>query len=333
MRAAFYQRQGPAREVLTVAEIETPTPARGEVLVRVHMSGINPSDIKNRTGFLAPMAYDRIIPHQDGAGVIEAVGADVSQARIGERVWLYEAQWGRANGTAAEYVALPSERAIALPDNISFETGAALGVPALTAHRSLFADGALPGRHVLVQGGAGAVGSAAIRLAKWAGAWVAATVRRPEQAAIASKAGADLVLAMGETDVAAAIKDATRGAGVDRIVEVALAENLELDIACLAVGGSISSYAAGVAGARVEIPNLPMMMSNAGVRFVYVYKMPAEAKQAAIADIGACLAAGAYDPAAAGLVLPLDRIAEAHEAVETGAAPGKVLIRLASGER
>ena len=176
MRAIHYDRQGAAHDVLVFGESPTPVAGPGEVLVRVHRSGINPSDVKNRTGFVSTMAFDSVIPHQDGSGVIEAVGDGISSDRVGERVWIYEAQYGRAAGTAADYVAVPSGNAVALPDGVSFDVGAALGVPAMTAHRCLFADGGLRGRRVLVHGGAGAVGSAAVQLAKWAGAWVVATV-------------------------------------------------------------------------------------------------------------------------------------------------------------
>jgi NADPH2:quinone reductase len=186
-----------------------PTPAAGEALVRIHVPGINPSDIKNRTGFASKMAFPRIVPHQDGAGVIEAVGDGVAPDRIGERVWIFEAQTGRAGGTAAEYVTVPAENAVRLPDGTSFDIGASLGVPALTAHSCLFADGDLRGRRVLVQGG-----SAAIQLAKWAGAWVAATVRRPEQQEVARQAGADLVLDRNGADVVAEIKAQTKNEGI-----------------------------------------------------------------------------------------------------------------------
>lgn len=330
MRAAYYERQGAAREVIQIGDLPRPTAAAGEVLVRVHVSGINPSDIKTRTGFVSKMAFDCIIPHQDGAGTIEAVGDGVSPARIGERVWLFEAQWGRAAGTAADYIAIPADRAVPLPDGISFETGASLGVPALTAHRCLFAEGGLHGRRVLVQGGAGAVGSAAIQLARLAGAWVAASVRRPEQAAIARDAGADLVINLNDGDLVREIEAATSGVGVDRIVEVDLTTNLASDLACLRVGGSISSYATGGASAEAPVPMFPFMRINAALRFVYVYSLPSEAKEAAVADITSCLAAGAYKPSI-GLVLPLAQTAEAQIAVETGAVLGRVLLDVASG--
>lgn len=327
MRAVYYERQGPAAEVLVVADVPQPKAGAGEVLVRVHVSGINPSDIKNRTGFASKMAFPRVIPHQDGAGVIEAVGRGVPADRIGERVWLYEAQTGRPFGTAAEYVAVPSTNAVPLPDAVSYETGASLGVPAITAHRCLFADGALKGKRVLVQGGAGSVGSGAIQLAVWSGAWVAATVRKPAQARIAREAGANLVVSMQEGDWEKAVLEATDGAGVDRIVEVDVAANLASDLAYLANGGVISAYSSNDTGATVAIPILDALLGNAAFRFVYVYKIPADAKSAAVADITACLQDGHYRPRVGG-VFPLERAIEAHLAVESGQAGGKILLRL-----
>lgn len=260
MRAAYYDRQGPADEVLCVAELPTPQPGPGEVRVRMHMSGLNPTDLKARTGFSAPMPFPRIIPHQDGAGVIDAVGDPEEAGRIGQRVWIYEAQYGRASGTAAAFVVVPAGHAVPLPGDVSFEVGASLGIPALTAHRCLFADGDINGRRVLVQGGAGVVGTAAVLLAKWAGAWVAATVMNAEQASIARAAGADLVLDRLNDDVAGAINTHTRGAGVDRIVEVNVQANLDLDLACLASGGVISAYAAAQATDELSLPLLRAMV-------------------------------------------------------------------------
>ncbi|WGV53870.1 NADPH:quinone reductase [Stenotrophomonas indicatrix] len=327
MRAAYYDRQGPADEVLCVAELPTPQPGPGEVRVRMHMSGLNPTDLKARTGFSAPMPFPRIIPHQDGAGVIDAVGDPEEAGRIGQRVWIYEAQYGRASGTAAAFVVVPAGHAVPLPGDVSFEVGASLGIPALTAHRCLFADGDINGRRVLVQGGAGVVGTAAVLLAKWAGAWVAATVMNAEQASIARAAGADLVLDRLNDDVAGAINTHTRRAGVDRIVEVNVQANLDLDLACLASGGVISAYAAAQATDELSLPLLRAMVHGCVLRFVYIYSVPQEAKIHAIRDITACLASGAYSPHV-GLKVDLQKIAEAHQALEAGTVMGKVLIAI-----
>jgi len=328
MRAIYYDRQGSADDVLILGTVPRPSPKKGEVLVRLYTSGINPTDVKARTGFSSPMKFKRVIPHQDGAGVIEAVGFGVPIDRIGERVWVFEAQSGRAAGTAADYVVVPAENAVRLPDAVSFEIGASLGIPALTAHRCLFADGNLSGRRVLVHGGAGVVGSAAIHLAKWAGAWVVTTVLDPAHEPIARAAGADLVhVTNPDEDVAAEIKNATQGKGVDRIVDVNLVANLDLNLACLANGGVISAYAMKNATNDASIPLLRAMIAGAVFRFVYIYTVPWEAKQAAIADITACLEADAYRPMI-GLTLPLHQTAAAHIALEGGTVVGKALIQM-----
>ncbi|WP_111494244.1 NADPH:quinone reductase [Marinobacter bohaiensis] len=326
MKAAYYEAQGNARDVLVVGESSMPEPGPNEVRIRVHVSGINPTDVKARTGFSAGMPYPRIIPHQDGAGVIDAIGEGVSSDRLGERVWVYEAQFGRSMGTAAEFVVVPSDQAVHLPHTTTFEVGASLGIPALTAHRCLFADGNLKDRHVLVHGGAGVVGTAAIQLAKWAGAWVATTVMSDEQAAIAEANGADVVLRRQSDDVASRIMDAAGGLGVDRIVDVALKSNLDVNLACLSQGGVISAYATGSATDELPVPLLKAMMHGCVFRFVYIYNVPKEVKQSAIVDINACLEAGAYSPHI-GLSNPLDDIVEAHEALEFSRVIGKVLVR------
>ena len=327
MKAAFYVTQGSAHDVLKIGEVSKPRPGPNEVLVRIHVSGINPSDIKARTGFSANMSYARIIPHQDGAGVIEAVGENVSSERLGERVWLYEAQYGRASGTAAEFVVVPASQAVRLPDNVSFETGASLGIPALTAHRCLFSDGDLKDRRVLIHGGAGVVGTAAILLAKWAGAWVVTTVRNAQQAEIAKTNGADLVLNHTSEDVANIIMATTGNQGVDHIVDVALKENFDMNLACLSQGGVISSYATSSATETLSVPLLKAMMHGCVLRFVYIYNVPMEIKKASTSDINSCLEAGTYAPLI-GLNLPLEQIADAHYALEYSKVIGKVLIHI-----
>jgi NADPH:quinone reductase-like Zn-dependent oxidoreductase len=329
MKAAYYERQGPAREVLIVGELPDPEPGPGQVRVRIHFSGVNPSDIKGRSGFAgAPMRFPRIVPHQDGAGVIDRVGAGVPESRIGERVWLYEAQIGRPAGTAADYTVVPSINAVPMPDGVPFDVGACLGVAAMTAHRCLFADGKLDGTWVLVQGGAGAVGTAAILLANWAGAQVATTISRPEQEVVVRRAGADVIINRRTDNVPARVRDATGNAGVARIVDVDLAANVAADLACLAPNGTVSAYATDNPDALLSVPFLTTMLRGLVFRFVYVYLMPAEAHSDAIRDINACLAADAYQPEIA-LRLPLDRIAEAHEAQASGRAVGKILIEIA----
>lgn len=331
MRAAYYEKQGPARDVLRVGELPDPEVGIGEVRVRVAVSGLNPTDIKSRTGFAGvPLLFPLVVPHQDGAGVIDQVGAGVPASRIGERVWLYEAQSGKAFGTAAEFVVLPARQAVALPAETSFEAGATLGIAALTAHRCLFADGDVRGRWVLVQGGAGAVGTAAILLAKWAGALVIATVSRSEQAVMVHKLGADVVINRKAEDVKARVLEVTAGQGVDRIVDVDLVANIETDMACLATRGVITAYATEEPTAEVRFPFLRTMFKGAVVRMVFVYTMGEQAHADAVRDVNACLASGKYQPIV-GLELPLDRIADAHEAQETGRVIGKILVHVRGG--
>ena len=241
MKAVWFEKKGPAREVLVLGEIADPVPDAGQVRVRVHVSGMNPSDTKTRGGFGGNMRmeFPRIVPGQDGAGVIDQVGAGVPERRIGERVWIYEAYRGRPFGTAAEYTVVPSEHAVKLPDAIDFDTGAGLGVPALTAHRCLFADGGIQGKTVLVHGGGGGVGNPAIQLARWAGARVITTVSRAEQAEQARQAGAHAIVNRKQENVVEAVHAATNGQGVDRIVDVDFAQNLELNLGMLKTGGVI----------------------------------------------------------------------------------------------
>jgi NADPH:quinone reductase len=321
MRAALYRSTGPAAEVLTVEDIERPEPGPGEVLVRVHASGINPTDYKTRSGATARPVDGHQVPHQDGAGVIEAVGPGVDPARVGERVWLWLAAFGRRWGTAAEWTVVPARLAAALHAGASFELGASLGVPAMTAHYCLFADGPIDGQTVLVAGGAGAVGHFAIELSKRAGLRVIATVSGPEKAALAEKAGADLVVNYRSADAAEQIRAFAPG-GVDRIVEVALGANLELDLAVAHAGTTIVTYAA-----EAENPVLPVracMSANVVLRFILLYGVPAAALDQAAADVSAALADGALTE------LPvhrfaLENIVAAHEAAE-GGAMGKVIV-------
>lgn len=329
MLAAFYEKQGPASDVLRLEELPEPAAGPGEVRVRVYASGVNPTDTKRRSGWAGSTMgdYNRIIPHQDGAGVIDQVGPGVPASRLGERVWIYEAQWGRAGGTAAEWTVVPSANAVLLPDGISFGIGACLGIAAMTAHRCLFADGPLQGQWVLVQGGAGAVGLAAVLLAKWAGARVAATVSRAEQARVVQAAGADLIIDRKIGDIAALVLEATDGQGVGRIVDVALPENIDTDLACIATNGVITAYASDDTEAVVNVPFRSTLFKSAAIRFVLVYHMPEQAHLDAARDINAALAAGVYQPVI-GLRLPLDRIAEAHDAQDSGRIIGKIILEL-----
>ncbi len=323
MLAARYETSGPAAGQVRIVEVPVPEPGPGEVLVRVEVSGVNPTDWKSRTtGGLTTGGFDAIVPNQDGAGEIEAVGPGVDPARVGEPVWLYECQWRRAEGSAAQFIALPEHQAVPLPEQTTLDEGAGLGIPAMTAHRALLADGAIDGDVVLVQGGAGAVGHAAIQLAVRSGARVVATVSSPEKARLATEAGAGLVVNYREDDVVAAILEWAPD-GVDRIVEVAISANLETDGAVLAPYGTIATY--GAPDGPLP-PSRDLIAKNARIDFVLVYTMPDEAKRDAVADITRALEEGALRP------LPSKHFAlqdtqSAHEAVEGGFV-GKVLIEV-----
>ena len=332
MKAIVFTESG-GSDVLRLIERPVPEPGAGEVRVAVRVSGVNPTDWKGRSG---GRSAGEQVPNQDGAGVIDAVGAGVDPARLGQRVWIWEAAWQRTDGTAQEYVVLPEHQAVPLPEHASFELGASLGIPAMTAHRALtlapgaparLAPGALAGRHVLVAGGAGAVGNAAIQLAHWAGATVLTTVSSPEKAALAKAAGAHHVVDYRAEDAAAAIR-ALAPAGVELVVEVATATNAALDLAVLATGGAVAFYSeAGVP--EVTLPVRELMVRNLSWRGVLIYTIPLEAKLHAVAAIQQAVAEGALRAGAeAGLPwhhYPLERTAEAHDAVQ-GAIVGKVLI-------
>ena len=335
MKAIVYSEAG-GPEVLRVVERPVPEPGPGEVRVHVRVSGVNPTDWKARRAGGGRVAFPEYVPNQDGAGVIDSVGDGVPDARVGEPVWLWEAAWLRADGTAQEYVVLPERQAGPLPDGVSVDVGASLGIPALTAHRCLtvsepgprrLAAGALSDQTVLVAGGAGAVGHAAIQLARWAGARVVTTVSTDEKARLAQAAGADHVVNYRSKDAAEEIRGIAR-AGVDVVVEVAPAANAALDEAVLAPGGTVAVYASDD-GDQLELSVGELMDRNLRYQFVLVYTVPTAAKDQAVADVTAAAAAGAL-PVGADDGLPLHRFsleetADAHAAVEGGAV-GKVLI-------
>jgi NADPH2:quinone reductase len=320
MRAALYRGTGPAREVLRIEEVDRPAPGRGEVLVRVHASGINPTDFKARSGAVPRQFEGFQVPHHDGAGVIEAVGAGVDPARAGERVWLWFAAHRSPWGTAAEWTVVPARQAVRLPDSASFELGASLGVPAMTAHRCLFADGPVARKAVLVAGGAGSVGHFAIELAKYAGARVVTTVSGPEKAALAAKAGADLVVNYRDPDAIDQIREFAPV--MDRVTEVALGANLQLDLAVSGPRTVVVTYAAD--GPDPVLPVRACMTANVTLRFVLLYGVPEPALDAAVAEITAALSRGALTELPVHR-FPLSEIAAAHEAAENGVA-GKVIV-------
>jgi len=320
MRAAVYRRSGPAREVLSIEDIPPPWPGPGQVRVRMQISGVNPTDYKSRSGANGHTVDGFQIPHHDGVGEIDQVGAGVDHRRVGERVWVWMAATGQPWGTAAEWTVLPEAQAIALPDGASGDLAASLGVPALTAHRCLFSDGPLLGRVVLVAGGAGAVGHFAIQLAKHAGARVVTTVSSDEKAALAQQAGADVVVNYRAGN--AAKKIAREVGSVDRVVEVAPAANWQMDLALSQPDTVVSIYAADHQG--TTLPVLPCMRANVTLRFVWLYGVPMGSLASAAHEVSAALNQGVLTPPRT-LRFPLHQVAEAHEAVEQ-ARLGKVLI-------
>ncbi len=325
MRAAFYEQTGPAQAVLQLAEIATPEPGPGEVRVRLLWSGVNPSDVKARAG-ARPMSFPLVIPHSDGMGVIDAVGAGVSRARIGERVWLWNAAWGRAHGTAAEFIALPEGQAVRLPDGISGEAGACFGIPATTAMQAVLTRGGVEGKTVLVAGGAGAVGHYAIQFARQLGATqIISTVSSPLKAEMARLAGADTVIDYRSENVAERVAQATGGRGVDRVIEVDVAGNGELDIQLVRPGGEWVIYGSGKP--QFSLPFFALAARNVALYFILIYLLEAEERQRVIATLGTLLARG-------GLIhniaerLPLERIADAHELVEQGRTVGNIVLSI-----
>ena len=334
MRAAVFEEPGPAA-VLQIVERETPPVGAGEVRVRIVLSAVNPTDTGTRAGRGVPDGVTPPrVPNQDGAGVVDAVGEGVTGLEAGDRVWVWDAAYGRANGTAQEYVVLPRRQVVRMNDDVPFEVGAALGIPALTAHRCLtlasdgparLEPGALEGRTVLVSGGAGAVGNAAIQLAKWAGATVLTTVSSKDKADLATEAGADAVVNYREEDVTARVKELAPG-GCQIVVEVNT-ENLRTDLSVVAPGGNIAIYVGG----EVTIPSFKAMLKNVSLDFVLTYTTSTEEKDNAVAAVAEAVNTGAFRVGEeAGLPIlryPFERIADAHEAVEQHAV-GKVVIEI-----
>lgn len=324
MKAAWYEKQGVAREVLTIGEMDEPQPLTGEVRIRVAASGINPGDVKKRqNAFGYGMPYPRVIPHSDGAGTVDAVGEGVSREWIGRRVWCYGAQTYRPFGTAAAYTVVPVAQAVPLPADVPVEQGACLGIPGITAHRAVHVAGPVASCTVLVQGGAGAVGAVAIQLAHRAGARVVATCRSENDQEIAWRAGADEVLLLDEK-----IVERIQGLapdGVNHIVEVAFAANIQTDVAVLAQGGSIATYATDVF--RPEIPYWPLVFSNARIFFIGSDDVPIEAKLEATGAINQAFEAG-WQGLDIAERFPLEDIAQAHEFVEHPTKSGRVIVTI-----
>lgn len=327
MRAAFYDKTGPARDVLRIGDLPDPVPGPGEVRVRMKWSGVNPSDVKSRAGLRSSvMPFPRVVPHSDGMGVVDAVGEGVPSSRIGERVWLWNAAWGRPMGTAAAFVVLPSAQAVALDPQTPDEAGACLGIPALTALHAVLMAGGVAGQRVLVAGGAGAVGHYAVQFARLLGAGqVLATVSSEEKAEIARAAGAKACVDYRSADAGRQILEMTGGQGVDRIIEVDVAANAALDLGVLKAGGDLVVYGSG--RPEFTLPFFPLISRNLTLRFFIVYHLEADDRARAEATLASLLRSGRLQHRIAGR-LALDEIAAAHELVESGRAVGNVVVAL-----
>jgi NADPH:quinone reductase len=325
MRAAFYEQNGAARDVLRVAEVEAPPPAPGEVRVRLFTSGINPSDVKSRAGLTRKIGFPRVIPHSDGAGEIDRLGAGVSPARLGERVWVWNGQWRRAFGTAAETITLPAEQAVPLGRHTSMEAGACLGIPAYTAYQAVFLTEAEEGATVLIAAGAGAVGHYAIQFAKHRRATVITTVSSAAKADLAHAAGADHVIHYKQEDVGERVMAITGKRGVDAVIEVDLAANAKLLPGVLAPNGVVAIYGSGAS--ETAIPFQFLLQNSIALKFFLVYLMPPALRAHATAEINHMLDRGALVHNIA-QTFALDDIIAAHETVEAGTALGNVVLTI-----
>ena len=327
MQAIAYSAFGAAGEVLTLRDLPTPSPAPGEVLVRLKTSGVNPSDVKARAGArpgVTKPPFDVIIPHSDGAGTIEAVGDGVDLRRLGERVWIWNGQWQRAHGTAAEYIAVPSDQAVRLPDNVSSEIGAMLGIPGLTATHTVLGGGSVDGKTVLVSGGAGSVGRLAVQVAKASGARVLATARGEAGLQNARAAGADHVFDYTAPDLTDQILTVLGGSLVDRIIEVEFGQNAALNTAIIKENGTIAAYGSAKEMAPA-MPFYPLMFKAVTLDLVLVYILPADIRRQAEANLNRLLERNALDFQISD-VFGIADCAKAHDLVASGQRRGGVLI-------
>lgn len=323
-RCAYYDRCGPAREVLALGEMSARSPGAGEVLVRLHFSGVNPTDIKSRGGVLGRgKAFDRIVPHHDGAGIVEATGDGVPSTLVGQPVWVFCAQHERPFGTASQYITIGQQFISPLPAGVSFEVGACLGIPAMTAWNAVLGSGPVNGRTVLVTGGAGAVGHYAVQIARRQGALVIATISSSEKAQYALQGGAHHAIDYRTTDAADQILAATSGRGVDLCVDVDTTANARLASRVMALGGKIASY--GSRQLTADVPVRDLRLRCVSIRFLTIYNFGPDMLQLIAAGINAMLEANLLQHRIA-RQFPLEEIAAAHEFLESGTAIGKILI-------
>jgi NADPH2:quinone reductase len=326
VKAVWYESIGEAEQVLNYGDLEDPQINDGEVLVKLNTSGVNPSDVKIRAGARGELQFPRIIPHSDGGGIIVEVGEEVSEDRIGERVWIWNGAFGRAFGTCAELIVLPSSQAVAMPENVSFETAACLGIPASTAYYGIFADGPVKDQTILITGGAGAVGYLGIQLAKWSGAHVISTVSGDDKATVAEAAGADLVVNYKTDNVIKAVNDFTKGHGVDRILEVEFGGNLSVSEHVIKNNGVIAAYGS-VAEANPSVPFYNLMFKSVKLNTYLIY-IVADSDRANINQgINAALSDNALTPIIA-KSFQLSETVNAHQSVEEGSIIGNVVINI-----
>lgn len=325
MRAAYYEQNGTARDVLRVGEVETPTPGPGEVRVRLATSAVNPSDVKSRLGSTRKIAWPRVIPHSDGAGTIDQVGDGVAKSRVGERVWIWNGQWKRPFGTAADYIVLPAAQAVHLPDKISFAEGACLGIPAMTALHALELTGATRDSTLLVAGGAGSVSQYIIQFAKMHGVKVITTISSPEKARLARDLGADHTIDYKRENVGERVMELTDKRGVDAVLELDLAANAHLIPSVLKPKGSVIVY--GTGAAEAALPAFFCLVNSIRIHFFLVYELDATRREHAVRAINDALTRGALVNRHA-TPFALDDIAAAHEAVEQNKSDGNVIVAL-----
>ena len=326
MKAVWYEKVGDAKDVLQIGQIDDPSPDSNEVLISVKTSGVNPSDVKTRAGARGELQFSRVIPHSDGAGIIIDVGKNVNPNRVGEKVWIWNAAFGRPNGTCAELIALPEDQAVTMNDNVSFEAGACLGIPASTAYYGIFANGSIENKTLMITGGAGAVGFYGIQLAKWAGANVISTVSSEKKAKIAKDAGADLILNYKEDDIVNSVLDYTKGDGVDRVLEVEFGGNILINQNIVKPNGTIAAYAS----ATVMEPTLPfynLMFKGIKINTFLIYSISKEERKTVIGGISKALNENAIKHITAS-THSIDSVVDAHYAVESNKNIGNVIINI-----
>ena len=326
MKAVWYEKLGDAKDVLQIGQIDDPSPDSNEVLISVKTSGVNPSDVKTRAGARGELQFSRVIPHSDGAGIIIDVGKNVNPNRVGEKVWIWNAAFGRPNGTCAELIALPEDQAVAMNDNVSFEAGACLGIPASTAYYGIFANGSVENKTLMVTGGAGAVGFYGIQLAKWAGANVISTVSSEKKAKIAKDAGADLILNYKEDDIVNSVLDYTKGDGVDRVLEVEFGGNILINQNIVKPNGTIAAYAS----ATVMEPTLPfynLMFKGIKINTFLIYSISKEERKTVTGGISKALNENAIKHIIAS-THSIESVVDAHYAVESNKNIGNVIINI-----